>query len=139
VLADEAPLADLRIRQAIAGEPRDLRLLMVQLLPRVDAAFADAYKIVEIEVTNNRLIPNAMEPRAAIGEYDAAGDVITLTTTSQNPHLIRLLLGAFVLGVPEHKLRVIAPDVSIEVIVACASVERTTAMKSIPESTRSST
>jgi aerobic carbon-monoxide dehydrogenase large subunit len=77
----------------------------------VDAAFASAHKIVEIEVTNNRLIPNAMEPRAAIGEYDAAGDMLTLTTTSQNPHLIRLLLGAFVLGVPEHKLRVVAPDV----------------------------
>ena len=77
----------------------------------VDAAFATAHKIVEIEVVNNRLIPNAMEPRAAIGEYDASDDQLTLYTTSQNPHLIRLLLGAFVLGVPEHKLRVVAPDV----------------------------
>ena len=77
----------------------------------VDAAMANAYKIVEIEVVNNRLIPNAMEPRAAIGEYDAANDQLTLWTTSQNPHLIRLLLAAFVLGVPEHKLRVVAPDV----------------------------
>ncbi len=77
----------------------------------VDAAFAIAHKIVEIEVVNNRVIPNAMEPRAAIGEYDAADDQLTLYTTSQNPHLIRLLLGAFVLGVPEHKLRVVAPDV----------------------------
>ncbi len=77
----------------------------------VEAAFEKAFKIVEIEVTNNRLIPNAMEPRAAIGEYDVADDMLTLTTTSQNPHLIRLLLGAFVLGVPEHKLRVVAPDV----------------------------
>jgi carbon-monoxide dehydrogenase large subunit len=80
-------------------------------LAPVEAAFATAFKIVEIEVTNNRLIPNAMEPRSAIGEYDAAGDMLTLYTTSQNPHLIRLLLGAFVLGVPEHKLRVVAPDV----------------------------
>ena len=79
--------------------------------PPVDAAMAAAYKIVEIEVTNNRLIPNAMEPRAAIGEFDAANDQLTLWTTSQNPHLIRLLLAAFVLGVPEHKLRVVAPDV----------------------------
>jgi aerobic carbon-monoxide dehydrogenase large subunit len=77
----------------------------------VDEAFSKAHKIVEIEVVNNRLIPNAMEPRAAIGEYDAAGDMLTLYTTSQNPHLIRLLLGAFVMGIPEHKLRVIAPDV----------------------------
>jgi carbon-monoxide dehydrogenase large subunit len=80
-------------------------------LAPVEAAFAAADKIVEIEITNNRLIPNAMEPRSAIGEYDAAGDMLTLYTTSQNPHLIRLLLGAFVLGVPEHKLRVVAPDV----------------------------
>jgi carbon-monoxide dehydrogenase large subunit len=98
----------------------------------VDAAFAKAHKIVEIEVTNNRLIPNAMEPRAAIGDYDAATDVLTLYTTTQNPHLIRLLLGAFVMGLPEHKLRVVAPDVgggfgskiyhyAEEVIVAWAS------------------
>ena len=52
-----------------------------------------------------------MEPRAAIGEYDAADDQYTLYTTSQNPHVIRLLMGAFVLGIPEHKLRVVAPDV----------------------------
>jgi carbon-monoxide dehydrogenase large subunit len=101
-------------------------------LAPVEAAFATAYKIVEIEVTNNRLVPNAMEPRAAIGDYDAATDELTLYTTSQNPHLIRLLLGAFVLGVPEHKLRVIAPDVgggfgskiyhyAEEVVVAWAS------------------
>ncbi|MEZ4293894.1 MAG: xanthine dehydrogenase family protein molybdopterin-binding subunit [Polyangiaceae bacterium] len=77
----------------------------------VDEAFKNAHKIVEIELVNNRVIPNAMEPRAAIGEYDAATDMLTLYTTSQNPHLIRLLLGAFVLGVPEHRLRVVAPDV----------------------------
>ncbi len=52
-----------------------------------------------------------MEPRSAIGEYDAGKDEYTLYTTSQNPHVIRLLMGAFVLGIPEHKLRVIAPDV----------------------------
>lgn len=77
----------------------------------VDAAFATAFKIVEIEITNNRVIPNAMEPRAALGEYDPSADALTLHTTSQNPHLIRLLLAAFVLGIPEHKLRVVAPDV----------------------------
>ena len=55
--------------------------------------------------------PNPMEPRVAIGEYDAADETHTLWTTSQNPHVIRLLMGAFVLGIPEHKLRVIAPDV----------------------------
>ena len=51
-----------------------------------------------------------MEPRCAIGEYDP-GDQHTLWTTSQNPHVIRLLMGAFVLSIPENKLRVVAPDV----------------------------
>jgi aerobic carbon-monoxide dehydrogenase large subunit len=77
----------------------------------VDAAFAKAKHKVEIELTNSRLAPNAMEPRAANGWYDLANDHYTLYTTSQNPHLIRLLMGAFTLHVPEHKLRIIAPDV----------------------------
>ncbi len=77
----------------------------------VDAAFAKADHVVEMDVVNNRLVPNAMEPRSAICEYDPSSDMTTLWTTSQNPHLIRLLLGAFVLQIPEHKLRVIAPDV----------------------------
>ncbi|MFZ9634663.1 MAG: xanthine dehydrogenase family protein molybdopterin-binding subunit, partial [Alphaproteobacteria bacterium] len=59
----------------------------------------------------NRLIPNAMEPRAATGDFDPASGDYTLYTTSQNPHVIRLLMGAFVLHIPESKLRVYAPDV----------------------------
>jgi carbon-monoxide dehydrogenase large subunit len=78
---------------------------------QVDAAFAKAAHITKLEIVNNRLIPNAMEPRAAIGEYDRATGEYTLFTTSQNPHVIRLLMGAFVLHIPEHKLRVVAPDV----------------------------
>lgn len=77
----------------------------------VDAAFAQAAHVTTIDLVNQRLVPNAMEPRAAVGEYDAATGDYTLTTTSQNPHVIRLLMGAFVLGIPEHKLRVVAPDV----------------------------
>ena len=76
-----------------------------------DAAFAKAYKVVSFETTNNRLVPNAMEPRSAIAEYDRTTGEYTLWTTSQNPHVIRLLMGAFVLQIPEAKLRVIAPDV----------------------------
>lgn len=76
-----------------------------------DAAFEQATRVASIDVVNNRLIANAMEPRSAIGEYDAGKDEHTLYTTSQNPHVIRLLMGAFVMGIPEHKLRVIAPDV----------------------------
>ena len=77
----------------------------------VDAAFQGAAHVTSIDITNNRLIPNAMEPRAAIGDYDRATGEYTLVTTSQNPHVIRLLMGAFVLQIPEHKLRVVAPDV----------------------------
>ena len=77
----------------------------------VDAAFAKAAKVVKLELINNRLIPNAMEPRAAIGDFDPHSGDYTLYTTSQNPHVIRLLMGAFVLHIPEHKLRVVAPDV----------------------------
>ncbi|MCK8783712.1 xanthine dehydrogenase family protein molybdopterin-binding subunit [Roseomonas sp. NAR14] len=76
-----------------------------------DAAFAKADRVVTFELVNNRLIPNAMEPRAAIGDYDPSADEHTLYTTSQNPHVIRLLMGAFVLGIPESRLRVVAPDV----------------------------
>jgi carbon-monoxide dehydrogenase large subunit len=76
-----------------------------------DAAFEGADHVVTLELTNSRLIPNAIEPRAAIGEYDPSADMHTLYTTSQNPHVIRLLMGAFVLGIPEHKLRVVSPDV----------------------------
>jgi carbon-monoxide dehydrogenase large subunit len=77
----------------------------------VDAAFAAAAHVTRLELENNRLIPNAIEPRAAVGEFDPATEDYTLYTTSQNPHIIRLLLGAFVLSLPEHKLRVVAPDV----------------------------
>jgi carbon-monoxide dehydrogenase large subunit len=77
----------------------------------VDAAFAKAAKVVKLELTNNRLIPNAMEPRAAVGDFDPYSGEFTLYTTSQNPHVIRLLMGAFVLHIPENKLRVVAPDV----------------------------
>jgi aerobic carbon-monoxide dehydrogenase large subunit len=76
-----------------------------------DAAFARAAHVTKLDLVNNRLVPNAMEPRAAIGHYDLARDEYTLYTTSQNPHVIRLLMGAFVLNIPEHKLRVFAPDV----------------------------
>ncbi len=77
----------------------------------VDEAIKNAHHVTTLELVNNRLVPNAMEPRVAIGDYDASNDQSTLYTTSQNPHVIRLLMGAFVLQIPEHKLRVVAPDV----------------------------
>ena len=76
-----------------------------------EAAFAKAHHIAKIDLINNRLVPNAMEPRSYLCEYDASSDKTTLYTSTQNPHVIRLLMGAYVLQIPEHKLRVVAPDV----------------------------
>ena len=76
-----------------------------------EAAFAIADHVIEVELANNRLIPNAMEPRAASAEYSRGTGEFTIHTTSQNPHLLRLILAAFVQLAPEHKLRIIAPDV----------------------------
>ena len=77
----------------------------------VDAAIANAAHVTTLELVNNRLVANPIEPRVAVGDYAAHSGESTLYTTSQNPHVIRLLMGAFVLGIPEHKLRVVAPDV----------------------------
>ncbi len=75
------------------------------------AAFKKAAHVVEMDIINNRLVPNAMEPRAALGHYDKAEDHYTCWTTSQNPHVARLVMSAFYNVAPENKLRVIAPDV----------------------------
>jgi carbon-monoxide dehydrogenase large subunit len=77
----------------------------------VDATFAGAAHVTRLDLVNNRLVPNAMEPRADNARHDRASGETLLYTTSQNPHLVRLLLSAFVLNVPEHKIRVVAPDV----------------------------
>lgn len=77
----------------------------------VNKAFDEAAHVTTLELVNNRLVANPMEPRVAIGDYNRSDGEHTLYTTSQNPHVIRLLMGAFVLGIPEHKLRVVAPDV----------------------------
>ncbi len=76
-----------------------------------DAAIAGAAHVVTMDIMNNRLVPNPMEPRSAVAQYDSADDHLTLWTTSQNPHVARLLLSAFYNIAPENKLRVIAPDV----------------------------
>ena len=83
------------------GNPKD----------EVAAALANAAHVTELEFVNQRVVPNAMGPRAAIGHWDSAYERYTLYTSTQNPHLIRLLLCAFVLGIPEHKVRVVGPDV----------------------------
>src|SRR6266566_3106062 len=76
-----------------------------------DAAFKNAAVTVKKRIVNQRLVANAMEPRACVARFDPATGELTLWVTSQNPHVHRLLMCAFVLGIPEHKVRVIAPDV----------------------------
>ena len=76
-----------------------------------DAAFAGAHHVAKIDLINNRKVPNAIEPRATLADYDSGTDSLTVYTTSQNPHITRLLLAAFVLGMPEHKVRIVSPDI----------------------------
>jgi carbon-monoxide dehydrogenase large subunit len=76
-----------------------------------DAAFTSAAIVAKKRIINQRLVANAMEPRACLARFDEATGELTLWVTSQNPHVHRLLMAAFVLGIPEHKMRVIAPDV----------------------------
>jgi carbon-monoxide dehydrogenase large subunit len=78
---------------------------------KTDEAFHRANRVTKLKIRNNRIQASAIEPRAALASYDTAMDQTTLWMTSQNPHIHRLLAAAFVLGMPEHKLRVIAPDV----------------------------
>jgi aerobic carbon-monoxide dehydrogenase large subunit len=75
------------------------------------AAFKAAKHVTKLEFVNNRLVPNAMEPRAALAEYDSGNESLTLWNATQNPHVARLVISAFVGMAPENKLRVIAPDV----------------------------
>jgi carbon-monoxide dehydrogenase large subunit len=77
----------------------------------VDAAFAKAAHVTTLDIVNNRLVPNAIEPRAAVASYNRSEEAYILYVANQNPHVERLLMTAFVLGLPEHKVRVIAPDV----------------------------
>ncbi len=78
---------------------------------KTDEGLSKSDKIIKLDLINNRLIPNAMEPRASIGDYNPSSEQLTLYTTNQNPHLTRLVLSAFSAIAPEHKFRVVAPDV----------------------------
>jgi carbon-monoxide dehydrogenase large subunit len=76
-----------------------------------DAAFAKAAHVTTLDIVNQRLVPNAIEPRAVNASYSKHDDSYTVYVANQNPHVERLLMAAFVLSLPESKLRVIAPDV----------------------------
>ena len=85
--------------------------LMMGNKAATDAAFAKAKHVVSVRLVNNRLAPSAMEPRAAIGDYNAADESFTLYTSTQNPHGVRTVLAQAVFGIPETRIRVVAPDV----------------------------
>jgi carbon-monoxide dehydrogenase large subunit len=78
---------------------------------KTEAALASAAKVVELDLRNSRLSANPMEPRSYLCDYDAAADRYTLYATTQQPHYLRRWLSVYTLHIPEHKLRVISPDV----------------------------
>jgi aerobic carbon-monoxide dehydrogenase large subunit len=98
---------------AVHDEASDNRCYLWQIGDKdgTDAAFASAAHVTRLSYRNNRLVPNAIEPRAANAVYNPSDDSYTLYVANQNPHVERLLMCAFVLGIPEHKMRVVAPDV----------------------------
>ena len=77
----------------------------------VEAAFAAAAHVTEVEIINNRVAPSPMEPRSTVGVHDPNDDHYTLWTSSQNPHLVRRWLAENSLRIPEHRVRVVSPDV----------------------------
>jgi carbon-monoxide dehydrogenase large subunit len=80
-------------------------------IEEVNEAMSRAAHVTSLEFVNQRLVPNAIEPRCYNSSYDPVNDKYILYTSTQAPHLIRLLMCAFVLGLPEHKVHVIGPDV----------------------------
>jgi aerobic carbon-monoxide dehydrogenase large subunit len=76
----------------------------------IDKAFREAEVVVKERILNQRLIPNAIEPRGMVAQYTPGSGDLILWTATQIPHLVRLLL-SMVIGIPEHKVRVIAPEV----------------------------
>jgi aerobic carbon-monoxide dehydrogenase large subunit len=78
---------------------------------KAEAAMASAAMVVALRLRNSRLAANPLEPRAYLCDYDAAADRYTLYATTQQPHYLRRWLSVYTLHIPEHKIRVISPDV----------------------------
>ncbi len=118
VVVDYAPLPVVTdVEKAAGGAPfvhADLGTNVAFAFPLKagdpDAQLARAPVRLKQRIMNQRLIPVAIEPRCVVADYDAGYQKLTLTSTTQIPHLLRLLLGA-VLSLPEHKIRVVAPEV----------------------------
>src|SRR6516162_3167884 len=77
----------------------------------VERAMAGARHRISLELVNNRIVVNSMEPRGAIGEYDPGEEIYTLWSSTQGSHFVRNLLAASVFKVPENRIRVVTPDV----------------------------
>ena len=90
--------------------PDNVAFVYKQENGEIDQAFAEAEVIVKQRMLQPRVVASPMEPRGAIGDYKSADGALTLYSSTQIPHLLRSLAAA-VLGVPEHKMRVIAPEV----------------------------
>ncbi|RVT49800.1 xanthine dehydrogenase family protein molybdopterin-binding subunit [Rubrivivax albus] len=113
VLPPVVDIADVNTGSAVHAEAPDNQCYQWSIGdgPGVEAALQAAHHVTTLTFRNNRLVPNAIEPRAANASYDRNSEEYTLYVANQNPHVERLLMCAFVLGIPEHKMRVIAPDV----------------------------
>ncbi len=99
--------------QIHAEAPRNLAFTWRVAGGDAERAFADAQRdgvVVSQRFVNQRLIPNAMETRAVIAKYNSGSGELVVWGTTQNPHIARFLLSV-VTGIPEHKVRVIAPEV----------------------------
>jgi len=104
-LDDDAPLLH-------EGMPSNLAFLReTGNREEAEEAFARAHHVASLELVNNRLSANAMEPRAVLGIYDAAADHYSLWSSHQSPHMLRRQLAQYTLKHPEHRIRVVAPDV----------------------------
>ena len=86
-------------------------MLMFCNAEATEQAFTGAKHVVSLRLENNRLCGNAIEPRVALGSYEAADEAYTLYSTTQNPHGVRSALAGHVFHVAETKMRVISPDV----------------------------
>jgi carbon-monoxide dehydrogenase large subunit len=93
-------------------------------IEEVNEAMSKAAHVTTLEFVNQRLVPNAIEPRSYNSSYDDINDTYILYTSSQAPHVVRLLMCAFVLGIPEHKVRVISRMLAAVLEVKCFIIQK---------------
>ena len=107
---DPEKMAQAGAPQLHADVPNNVAFTWVVAGGDAERAFDEAEVKVEQRIVQQRLLPTAMEPRAAVASYNKGTGQLTLWVTSQNPHIHRFLCSVM-LNVPEHRLRVISPEV----------------------------